>query len=98
MRVTLRQLMIFQAVALHGSTSAAARNVPLSQSATSAAVNELEQALGTLLFDRVGKRLLLNDRGRTLLPAARAGLDGARGIQRTFAAGHSAPPLPFETF
>lgn len=98
MKLTLRQLKIFQAVALHGSTSAAARNVPLSQSATSAAVNELEQALGTLLFDRVGKRLLLNDRGRTLLPAARAVLDGARDIESTFASGDSAAPLDLKIF
>ena len=98
MKLTLRQLKIFQAVALHGSTSAAARNVPLSQSATSAAVNELEQALGTLLFDRVGKRLLLNDRGRTLLPAARAVLDGARDIESTFAPGNSAALIDLKIF
>jgi DNA-binding transcriptional LysR family regulator len=98
MRVTLRQLMIFQAVALQGSTSAAARSVPLSQSATSAAVNELEHALGTLLFDRVGKRLLLNDRGRTLLPAARAVLDGAQDIESTFASGNSAALLDLKIF
>jgi DNA-binding transcriptional LysR family regulator len=98
MKLTLRQLKIFQAVALHGSTSAAARSVPLSQSATSAAVNELEQALGTLLFDRVGKRLLLNDRGRTLLPAARAVLDGAQDIENTFASGDSAALLDLKIF
>ena len=51
MRLTLRQLEIFQAVALRGSTSAAALSVPLSQSATSAAVNELERVLGIPLFD-----------------------------------------------
>jgi len=98
MKLTLRQLQIFQAVARHGSTSAAARNVPLSQSATSAAVNELEQALGTLLFDRVGKRLLLNDRGRTLLPAARAVLDGAQDIESSFASGDSAALLDLKIF
>jgi DNA-binding transcriptional LysR family regulator len=90
MKLTLRQLEIFQAVALRGSTSAAARSVPLSQSATSAAVNELEHVLGTRLFDRVGKRLLLNDRGRTLLPAARAVLDGAQDIEDTFGSGGGA--------
>src|SRR5882757_3052113 len=98
MKLTLRQLKIFQAVALRGSTSAAAKSVPLSQSATSAAVNELEQALGTLLFDRVGKRLLLNDRGRTLLPAARAVLDGAQDIERTFASGDSAALLDLKIY
>ena len=86
MRVTLRQLQIFQAVALRGTTTAAARSVALSQSATSAALNELELALGSLLFDRVGKRLIVNDRGRALLPAALAVLDGAAGIEAAFAA------------
>src|SRR5882757_3485965 len=87
MRLTLRQLEIFQAVALRGSTSAAALSVPLSQSATSAAVNELERVLRIRLFDRVGKRLLLNDSGRALLPAALAVLDGARNIEDTFGSG-----------
>jgi DNA-binding transcriptional LysR family regulator len=87
MRLTLRQLEIFQAVALRGSTSAAALSVPLSQSATSAAVNELERVLGIRLFDRAGKRLLLNDSGRALLPAALAVLDGAQNIEDTFGGG-----------
>jgi DNA-binding transcriptional LysR family regulator len=87
MRLTLRQLEIFQAVALRGSTSAAALSVPLSQSATSAAVNELERVLGIRLFDRAGKRLLLNDSGRALLPAALAVLDGAQNIEDAFGGG-----------
>src|SRR5882724_7437873 len=98
MNLTLRQLKIFQAVALHGSTSAAAKSVPLSQSATSAAVNELEQGLGTQLFDRVGKRLLLNDRGRTLLPAARAVLDGAQDIEDSFGSGGTGGLLDLKIF
>ena len=61
MQLTLRQLQIFRAISIHGSTSAGAASLPLSQSATSAALNELERALGARLFDRVGKRLILND-------------------------------------
>ena len=84
MRITLRQLAIFAAVADAGSTAAAAGRVALSQSATSAALNELEAVLGARLFDRVGTRLVLNDTGRGLLPQARAVLDGAAGIERDF--------------
>ena len=84
MRITLRQLAIFTAVADAGSTTAAADRVALSQSATSAALNELEAVLGARLFDRVGTRLVLNDTGRGLLPRARAVLDGAAGIEREF--------------
>ena len=90
MRITLRQLSIFTAVADAGSTSAAAQRVALSQSATSAALNELEAVLEARLFDRVGTRLVLNDTGRGLLPQARAVLDGAAGIEREFGLGAAA--------
>jgi DNA-binding transcriptional LysR family regulator len=82
LHLTLRQLQIFCCVAERGSTTGAAEAIALSQSATSAAVNELERLLGLSLFDRVGKRLLLNDNGRSLLPQARSLLDGAAAIQR----------------
>lgn len=84
MRITLRQLQIFLAVAQSGSTTAAAGLVALSQSAASAALNELESLLGVQLFDRVGKRLVLNDSGRQLLPQARHMLDAAQTIERQF--------------
>lgn len=82
LHLTLRQLQIFAAVAKHGSTSAAAHTLALSQSAASAALNELERLLALPLFDRVGKRLLLNDNGRALWPQALALLDGAGAIER----------------
>ena len=81
LRLSLRQLQIFEAVARTGSTRAASEEIALSQSATSAAVNELERLLAMRLFDRSGKRLLLNDNGRELLPRARALLDAARGLE-----------------
>ena len=87
MRITLRQLSVFTAVADAGSTTAGAGRVALSQSAASAALNELESVLGARLFDRVGTRLVLNDTGRGLLPQARAVLDGAAGIEREFGLG-----------
>lgn len=81
-RLTLRQLQIFAAVARSGSTTAASGEISLSQSATSSAVNELERLLSLRLFDRAGKRLLLNDNGRALLPRALALLDGAIAIEQ----------------
>jgi DNA-binding transcriptional LysR family regulator len=81
LRLSLRQLQIFEAVARTGSTRAASEEIALSQSATSGALNELERLLGMQLFDRTGKRLLLNDNGRELLPRARALLDAARGLE-----------------
>jgi DNA-binding transcriptional LysR family regulator len=82
LRLTLRQLQVFAAVARCGSTTAAGAEVALSQSATSSAVNELERLLSMRLFDRVGKRLVLNDNGRALLPRALGLLDGAGAIER----------------
>jgi DNA-binding transcriptional LysR family regulator len=87
MHITLRQLEIFRAIALTRSTTAAAQSVPLSQSAASTALGEFERSLGARLFDRVGKRLLLNDNGRALLPLALGVLDGAQHIERAFAVG-----------
>ena len=84
MRITLRQLQIFLAVAEAGTTAAAADRLALSQSATSAALNDLEDMLRTRLFDRVGKRLLLNDSGRMLLPQSRQVLDAAATIECQF--------------
>jgi DNA-binding transcriptional LysR family regulator len=81
-RLTLRQLQIFRVVAQSGTTAAAAIAISLSQSATSAAINELERLLELQLFDRVGKRLQLNDNGRALMPSALALLDGAQSIER----------------
>jgi DNA-binding transcriptional LysR family regulator len=97
MKLTLRQLEIFRAIALHGGTNDAAKHLPLSQSATSAALKELETVLNAPLFDRVGKRLLLNDHGRTLLPAALSLIDGAESVQSAFAAS-TGPPVDLKLF
>ena len=98
MRLTLRQLLIFTAVADTGSTTAAGARVALSQSATSSALNELEGLLGARLFDRVGKRLLLNDNGRILLPRARSVLDDAQEIESQFGLGIAGPAsVPMDT-
>lgn len=68
LRITLRQLEVFAATARAGSTRAAAGQVARSQSAASAALGDLEETLGIHLFDRVGRRLILNESGRALLP------------------------------
>lgn len=81
LHLTLRQLQVFVAVANHHTTAAAGREISLSQSATSSALAELERLLRTRLFDRVGQRLQLNERGRSLLPRALAILDGAAGLE-----------------
>lgn len=70
MRITLKQLAIFEAVAKHGTVTRAAAELNLTQSAASMALSDFEGQLNCLLFDRIGKRLQLNDLGRKLLPHA----------------------------
>lgn len=91
LRISLRQLEVFAAIARSDSTRAAAERVSRSQSAASAALAELEAALGEALFDRVGRRLVLNENGRALLPAATALLDQAVELQAMFSGEHAAP-------
>lgn len=93
LHLTLRQLEIFCAVAQAGSTVAAAQAVSLSQSATSAALQQLEQALETRLFERVGRNLVLNDAGRALQPQALSLLERARGIEQAFGARAAGLPV-----
>lgn len=80
MHFTLKQLQVFLAVAGHENVSRAAVELSLSQSAASTALKELEQRFGLLLFDRVGKRLQLNESGRLFRPRAAALLAQAREL------------------
>ena len=90
-RLTLQQLEVFTATARAGSTRTAAEQVSRSQSATSMALAALEEALAVELFDRVGRRLVLNDSGQTLLPRAVDLLERAAELQGLFQAGVRAP-------
>ena len=68
MKIRLKHLAIFEAIARHGNVSKAANDIALSQSAASMALAELEGHLNAPLFHRHGKRLSLNDYGRWLQP------------------------------
>jgi DNA-binding transcriptional LysR family regulator len=87
LRLTLRQLSVFVAVARHGSTIAAAEGLAMSQSAVSAALAELERALQRPLFDRVARRLSINETGRQFFPRALSLLDQAHELERFAAQG-----------
>lgn len=91
LKLTLRQLEVFAATARAGSTRAAAQRVARSQSAASTALAEMEATLGVQLFDRVGRRLVLNENGRALLPRAASLLEQAAELQALFDTEHAAP-------
>lgn len=71
MSITLRQLEIFISVAETAQVTKASKKLFVTQSAVSMALAELENQLGGSLFDRHGRSLLLNARGRYLLPLAK---------------------------
>ena len=81
----IAHLNAFVVVADTGSFSQAAEQLHLSQPAVSKRVSGLEDRLGTRLFDRLGRRVLLTEAGQLLLPRARRVLaeldDGRRALQ-----------------
>lgn len=91
LHLSLARLEVFVATARAGSTRAAATRVARSQSAASASLAELEEAFGVPLFDRVGRRLVLNEHGRALLPRAVQLLDDAAVVESTFDRTRPAP-------
>ncbi|MES3000849.1 MAG: LysR family transcriptional regulator [Pseudomonadota bacterium] len=91
LKLTLRQLEVFAAVARGGTTRAAGDEIARSQSSASNALGELESVLGVQLFDRHGRRLLINENGRALLPKVADILDDAAQAQALFTADHAAP-------
>lgn len=65
------QLKAFVAVAEEESVSRAADRLFLTQPAVTRRLQTLEEQLGQPLFDRIGRRLLLTEAGKCLLPYAR---------------------------
>ncbi len=62
--MTLRELEIFYHLCDNPHLSQLSKKINLSQSAISLAVKSLEKKLEEPLFDRIGKKVLLNERGR----------------------------------
>lgn len=75
MSVTLRQLRAFLEVARHGSFTAAAQNLHVTQSALSVMIRELERELRVRLFDRTTRRVQLTAAGEEFHPLAEKTLE-----------------------
>lgn len=80
--MTLVQLKYFTAVCDHGSVSAAAQVLFLSQPSVSAAIGELEEEFGMPLFHRHRRGMELTAEGVTLYQLARQLLGQAEQTQR----------------
>ncbi len=61
---TIKELDFFIYLSKNTNVSKAAKDFKVTQSAISLAIKSLEEKLGERLFDRVGKKLILNERGR----------------------------------
>ena len=87
------RIRVFHAVAHAGSFTRAAERLGLSQSAISRQIGALEEDLGTSLFHRHARGLVLTEQGEILLEAANevakrmAAVQGALGDSRDTAAG-----------
>jgi DNA-binding transcriptional LysR family regulator len=77
------RLQVFHAVAMAGSVSRAAREIlHISQPAVSNHVRALEEELGVLLLERVGKRVILTEAGQIMQRYAEQVLGLAQDTQR----------------
>src|SRR5215470_9848744 len=86
----LRQLEIFRALAEELHFTRAAARVHCVQSNVTTQIQALEQELGTCLFDRLAKKVVLTDAGRRLLPYAEKILEGVK--EARFAVGQNTVP------
>lgn len=81
MHYTLRQLEVFLAVAQTQNISRAAEALNMSQSAVSGSLADLEGHFDVKLFDRIGKRIQLNEFGKALRPKSQALIEQARDLE-----------------
>jgi len=83
MKITLRQLQVFDAVATLGSVTAAAARLNMSQSAASSALTDLQILLHRPLFSHAkGRPLQITDEGKRLRPIVRSLLGGVQDIEQ----------------
>ena len=90
----LQQIRYFLAIHEHGSFSRAAQMCEVSQPALTAAIKKLEAEIGSPLFHREGKRLVLTELGAMVKPHLErvlAGTQTAREIARNFKLLRQAP-------
>ncbi|SFR48997.1 DNA-binding transcriptional regulator, LysR family [Marinobacter daqiaonensis] len=82
MKYSFRQLEVFLAAARFQNITRAAESLAMSQSAASSALKELENQFDIQLFDRVGKRLQLNELGRLYRPKVESVLAQAGELEQ----------------
>lgn len=76
-----QQLKNFYVIAQYESLTKASQRLHISQPSLSRSLRALEEELGTPLFDRVGRNIVLNSAGRFALTRALSVLDSAESIK-----------------
>lgn len=82
MDLDLRDLELLDALADARTLTAAAKSLYVSQPALSQRLTKMEDKLGVRLFDREGRRLVVNPAGRRMLVASRLVLAELRSAER----------------
>jgi LysR family transcriptional regulator, regulator for metE and metH len=82
MDLDLRDLELLDALADAQTLTAAAKSLYVSQPALSQRLTKMEDKLGVRLFDREGRRLVVNPAGRRMLAASRLVLAELRSAER----------------
>ncbi|MBT3315542.1 MAG: LysR family transcriptional regulator [Anaerolineae bacterium] len=77
----IHQLAYFIAIVETGSFSKAAERCSVAQPSLSQQIKKLETEIGHLLFDRLGRRVVLTNAGEMLIPKAQRILDEVQGIK-----------------
>ena len=98
MRITLKQLSVFVAIARHGTMTRAADVLFMTKGAVSQALAELENQLDVCVFDRQRARLHLNHEGEKLLPLAVDQVEYfciADGVTKAVLSGSESYVLPY---
>src|SRR5256885_16207717 len=80
-RLEIRHLKLLAAVAEQGSVTEAGRRLHVTQSALSHQLRDAEEKLGTALFLRLGKKMVLTPAGEKMLVCARKVLDELLGAE-----------------
>ncbi len=83
--LTLKELEFFLSLCEYESVSKTANEFSVTQSAVSLAIKSLEEKLGEKVFDRVGKKLVLNERGRYFKEIVKSHFLALKDSQNIFA-------------
>ncbi len=72
MQITIRQLVVLEAVARNLSFTKAAEQLHLTQPAVSMQIKQIEESIGLALFEQVGKKIHLTEAGTEMYNYSRA--------------------------